>query len=48
MVGVGEVPTMRLLVAGPGAVGGFLAARLAEAGHDVTIQDAEKIARSFS
>jgi len=28
---------MRLLVAGPGAVGGFLAARLSEAGHDVTI-----------
>ena len=28
---------MRLLVAGPGAVGGFLAARLAGAGHDVTI-----------
>ncbi len=28
---------MRILVAGPGAVGGFVAARLAEAGQDVTI-----------
>jgi len=28
---------MKLLVAGPGAVGGFLAARLSEAGHEVTI-----------
>jgi 2-dehydropantoate 2-reductase len=28
---------MRILVAGPGAVGGFVAARLAEAGQDVTV-----------
>jgi ketopantoate reductase len=28
---------MRILVAGAGAVGGFLAARLAEAGQDVTV-----------
>jgi 2-dehydropantoate 2-reductase len=31
------MPKMRILVAGPGAVGGFLAARLAEAGQDVTV-----------
>ena len=28
---------MRFLIAGPGAVGGFVAARLAEGGHDVTV-----------
>jgi 2-dehydropantoate 2-reductase len=31
------MPKMRILVAGPGAVGGFVAARLAEAGQDVTV-----------
>jgi 2-dehydropantoate 2-reductase len=31
------MPKMRVLVAGPGAVGGFVAARLAEAGQDVTV-----------
>ena len=28
---------MRFLIAGAGAVGGFLAVRLADAGHDVTV-----------
>jgi 2-dehydropantoate 2-reductase len=28
---------MRFLIAGPGAVGGFVAARLADGGHDVTV-----------
>ena len=28
---------MRFLIAGPGAVGGFVAARLAESGQDVTV-----------
>jgi 2-dehydropantoate 2-reductase len=31
------VPKTRILIAGAGAVGGFLAARLAEAGQDVTV-----------
>jgi 2-dehydropantoate 2-reductase len=31
------MPKMRILVAGPGAVGGFVAARLTEAGQDVTV-----------
>jgi 2-dehydropantoate 2-reductase len=34
---LGDVPKTRILIAGAGAVGGFLAARLAGAGQDVTV-----------
>jgi 2-dehydropantoate 2-reductase len=39
---------MRLLVAGPGAVGGFVAARLLDGGHDVTLLARQQRAEQLS
>jgi 2-dehydropantoate 2-reductase len=41
------VPKTRILIAGAGAVGGFLAARLAEAGQDVTVLARSRRARQL-